>query len=82
MSESVIDRMTRSIWKDWDAGGYPNGYDELRGQVRAALAAAEEAGWVLVPKEPTEEMGRAGKGSGGFMAPEAYRAMLEKAPKP
>lgn len=49
----------------------------------------EREGWVLVPREPTEEMTTAGVEAGvraGYKGnpwcPEAYAAMLSAAPKP
>src|SRR5262245_29441755 len=75
-------------------------------ELRAALRAAEEAGWVLVPKEADEDMVEAGTGAfwdawaaaveenrrlrndpkyegraGCQFIPQAWRAMVEAAPK-
>ena len=48
-------------------------------ELRAALRAAEEAGWVLVPKEPTQYMRDL---SGTPRAADVWRHMLAAAPKP
>lgn len=91
MTESVIEKMARAMNAaarerhryDWDrvAEYYKNICGE---QVRAALSAALDAGWQLVPKEPTEEMLKAGDIEIDISGAcdEVYRAMLEKAPKP
>ena len=57
--------------------------------MRAALSAASEAGYVMVPKEPTFTMINAGHlfcrrepTVSMDSADKAYRAMLGKAPKP
>lgn len=47
--------------------------------MRAALAAAEQAGWVLVPKEPTEKMIAAGTGQ--QYSGNVWREMLYAAPQ-
>lgn len=53
-----------------------------RNSVRAALTAAEKAGYVMVPVEPTKKMADAGKGAAGFLtAPEGWSAMIEARPK-
>ncbi len=72
------DRRDADIWGRVECG------------IRAALAAASDAGWQLVPMKPTEAMSESG--TAAYHAEEAlltadavdaaYRAMLEKAPKP
>jgi len=50
-------------------------------QVRAALKAAEEAGWVLAPMEPTEAMCEAGDNDiAQCDADIVYRAMIAARP--
>ena len=57
-----------------------------RGFVRAALAAALEKGWVLVPKEPDAAMTKAAieaddKRTGAETCKHIYRAMLSRSPE-
>jgi len=82
----IIETMARAYNKAvWGS----NGTDKpILGQLEAlksALAAAEKAGWVLVPKEPTHEMRHRGDREcehDGEPMKEIYSAMLAAAPKP
>lgn len=81
--ETMAEAYDIEIW-----GRLKGGADEtgMRG-MRAALKAAEDAGYVLVPKEPTGEMNSAGFKHAcdhwvGQDVPKMYRAMLAAAPKP
>lgn len=62
MTPDLIETMARAIEPDvWFRGAeYRGRQDAALAKARAALKAAEEAGWVLVPKEPTKEMWKAG----------------------
>ncbi|WP_375581527.1 hypothetical protein [Acinetobacter baumannii] len=52
--------------------------DRLRAELEKAKAQAVPDGYVLVPKEPTEVMERAGFDKGaGFLANSIYKAMVE-----
>jgi|CXWL01.1.fsa_nt_gi hypothetical protein len=54
-------------------------------KVRAALAAAEAAGWVLVPRVPTQymkDLSGTPRAADVWRSMLAARPMLEKAPKP
>ncbi|EHU1514740.1 hypothetical protein ABTD92_17945 [Acinetobacter baumannii] len=52
--------------------------NELRAELEKAKAKAVPEGYVLVPKEPTEVMERAGFDKGaGFLANSIYKAMVE-----
>lgn len=52
--------------------------DKLRAELEKAKAQAVPEGYVLVPKEPTEVMERAGFDKGaGFLANSIYKAMVE-----
>ena len=89
--QDVIKKMTAAAHSA--CPGEPPWESAVEKMLRAALSAASDAGWVLVPKEPTEEMQDNGSAvsfmCGGqriytptaWMA-EQYRAMLEKAVKP
>jgi len=48
--------------------------------LRAALSAARDRGWVLVPVEPTPEMKAAARGAGGFLGDDGYCAAVAAAP--
>ena len=77
----IIEAMARAFYANDGEQSY--GIDAMR----AALSAAEAAGWVLVPKEPTPEMtGRAiwadDQRTGGQTCNHLYRAMLAASPKP
>ena len=58
----------------------------LEAPMRAALAAALEKGWVLVPKEPDAAMTKAAieaddKRTGAETCKHIYRAMLSRSPE-
>ena len=81
----IIEAMARAFYANDGEQSY--GIDAMR----AALSAAEAAGWVLVPKEPTEKMHDAahanleslGYRSIGLVGEAGvYRAMLAASPKP
>lgn len=61
-------------------------WHEFEPEVRAALKAAEEAGWALVPKEPTQAMVCAAERAHGllegFRAEDGYRTMIAARPSP
>lgn len=78
-------------WRKKQAG-YIRVTDQIKcvdAVTQAALSALSQAGWVVVPREPTEAMVNAGHhevslvadaGSFRIMAESAYRAMLAAAP--
>ena len=94
MSDAVLEAMARAMSRaEHDAcsvsgqdlsGHDPEGaWDCYTQHVRAALRAAEAAGWVLVPVEATEEMRLAGTAMTTkiYKAPnEIWSAMLRAAP--
>jgi hypothetical protein len=94
MSATLIEKMARAACESsmaeldgircrWDECDCDKKY--IVAQVRAALSAALDAGWQLVPKEPTAEMITAppdGDVACPICARGLWRAMLEKAPKP
>lgn len=57
-----------------DRKGLSRQYEDT---AQAALDAISEAGFVIVPKEPTEAMIEAGGPWGAKYASEAYKAMIE-----
>ena len=101
-SDEIIETMAEGLWQgEWARGGSggkrrvpwseiaPVDQERWRFLVIAALSAAEAAGWVMVPKEPTEAMCEEGgdvscgqfyAGSSGARA--IYRAMLAAAGEP
>lgn len=54
--------------------------------IRDALAAADDMGWKLCPREPTQAMIDAGFPAGEHIdpdsAPDVWAAMIDAAPKP
>ena len=76
----IIEAMARAFYANDGEQSY--GIDAMR----AALSAAEAAGWVLVPKEPTDEQVKAAYNAcdehGGVLIKTGYRAMLAASPKP
>lgn len=90
MAESVVDRVGEGLLRalnDEDAiTSYemrPGGLGILaRAAIAAHLAALAEGGLVISPKEPTDEMLRAGGERSGWtgMAGPAWKAMLDAAP--
>jgi len=52
MREVIVD----AAWKAFHESTKPAPYNQIRDAVEAALDAISEAGFVIVPKEPTEEM--------------------------
>jgi hypothetical protein len=83
----VIEAMVIAFMESEDGQKQAGGFD-YRVSLRAALSAALERGWVLVPKEPTLEMLHAADDCDGGAYDQSangsahWRAMLEKAPKP
>jgi hypothetical protein len=57
MTDDLVEKVADSIRGYFS--GADKAYGEHRACVRTAIAAIEEAGWCLVPKEPTDDMIRA-----------------------
>ena len=101
--DAVIEAMAREMWENSGRQMVADGLDpsflmpwteendphreNWRSNARTALKAAEAAGWVLVPKEPTEDMCLRGiAGLEGFAKPgnktcNVWRQMIAAAPK-
>lgn len=94
MTDSITKLMARAMYDYrypdkhnnpcWEAMP-ENAQDTYKGWVGAALQAAEQAGYAIVPVEPTEEMAEAGRliddsvlGSGVVTV---YKAMIAARPK-
>lgn len=68
MSDKVVEIMARGIYQNWHGEHQHKPWDSLRvmhqmqwtGHASAALTALTEAGYAVVPVEPTEAMKRAG----------------------
>jgi hypothetical protein len=78
-SQSVVELMARAMD---DAFAYEGRRQGAAVGLPGPRMPEKEAGYVLVPKEPTVEMVYAGQSAAGYLAaPEGYRAMLAAAPK-
>ena len=81
--DAVIEAMADKI--DWHNDYSPCQRDNELCGIRAALKAAEAAGWVMVPREPTEAMIEktydASDGASVEACQSFYRAMIAAAPK-
>ena len=77
----LIEKMAQEICESGRRHGWTTPLDPRHAApvARAALRVAEEAGWVLVPKEPTQYMRDL---SGTPRAADVWRHMLAAAPKP
>jgi len=91
-SDEIIETMARAIYNGRNGPGCTS-WGRLPGRhkapylgdARAALSAAEAAGWVMVPKEPTLTMRRAGaeerdRPDSGAAVSSIYGAMIEARP--
>ncbi|MEI1751480.1 hypothetical protein V8Q03_07125 [Acinetobacter baumannii] len=79
----ICDQYFEKYWDDF-CEAYGNGFDRSLAKFffanawGEAKAQAVPEGYVLVPKEPTEVMERAGFDKGaGFLANSIYKAMVE-----
>ncbi len=61
MTDDLVERVALAIADDdWDGYGCIHNKVEYRLMARRAIAAIEAAGYVIVPREPTESMIDAG----------------------
>lgn len=91
MAEAVIDKATdgEGFADSWEIpGDHPTMVIMANEMAQAALAAAEQAGWVLAPVEATEEMVEKGRSYFSYhpllvssWARKTWAAMLNAAPK-
>lgn len=95
--ESMVERVARALWearsddeRAWEEvspGERKVTLRRARTAIAAHIAALSEAGYAIVPREPTEEMLQRGLAAWGGFAKSgnklcaAYRAMIGAAPK-
>lgn len=85
MTPAMADVLRKMAAVIWDSGAFDSTVpvrDLVEGAVRAALAAALESGWKLVPVEPTPEMLRDGAVHPEAWGPDiVYERMIAAAPR-